>query len=295
MERLKILALLLFLFLVADVGRYLVFPRISTLVKTAPRESAFMKYRVRQWRRDGIKRKPVRIWVPYSRISPYLKKAVLISEDDKFWKEGGFDLEAMQKAAEKDMEAGRFKFGASTITQQLAKNLFLSPAKNPIRKIKEAILTWRLEKTLSKRRILELYLNYVEWGNGIFGAEAASRHYFGKPASALSPMEAARLAACLPNPIRFSPVARKGFVERRSQTIYKIMARRGVIHQELERTLAGIENGDQPSMNQSNGQPAGVPGLSNSGAQQGVDVPSNSPSGMRNSSYRSPEETGPAP
>ena len=103
-------------------------------------------------------------WVPLSRISPYLIKAVLIAEDDKFWSHEGFDYEAMQKAIEKDIKAKKFKLGGSTISQQLAKNLYLSPSKNPVRKIKEAIITWRMEKVLSKKRILELYLNVAEWG-----------------------------------------------------------------------------------------------------------------------------------
>ena len=289
MKNVKILFLAVLLLFAADFGRYLIYPDIAALKKTAPKESALMRYREREWRRAGLAKKPVRIWAPYSRISPYLKKAVLISEDDKFWKDDGFDLEAMQKAMEKDIKAGRFKFGASTITQQLAKNLFLSPAKNPLRKLKEAILTWRLEKTLSKKRILELYLNYAEWGNGIFGAEAASRHYFGKPASALSAMEAARLAACLPNPIRFSPNSQKAFVERRSRTIYKIMARRGIVNDELDKTIAGIENSEQPSAQES----AVQPGLSNTGTGPGLLA--NMPSAPGNSSFAAPEGARPAP
>src|SRR3989304_1548083 len=129
-----------------------------------------------------------------------MAKAVIIAEDDKFWSHEGFDIEAMQKAIEKDLLAGKFKAGGSTISQQLAKNLYLSPAKSPIRKLREAIITWKLERTLSKRRILEIYLNAAEWGEGIFGVEAAARHHFGKSAAELSPMEAARLAAVLPNP-----------------------------------------------------------------------------------------------
>ena len=123
-------------------------------------------------------------------------KAVLIAEDDKFWKHHGFDKEAIQKAFEKNLESGKFKLGGSTISQQLTKNLYLTPAKNPVRKLKEAIITWRLERTLTKRRILELYLNVVEWGDGIFGAEIAARRHFGKPAAALSAEEAAKLGGC---------------------------------------------------------------------------------------------------
>ncbi len=173
-------------------------------------------------------------WVPLSDISPYLVKAVLIAEDDKFWSHEGFDYEAIQKALEKDMKAGRFKFGGSTISQQLARNLYLSPAKNPLRKVREAIITWRMEKILSKRRILELYLNLVEWGEGIFGVEAASRHYYGKPSSELTPEEAARLASVLPNPRKYNPLGDQRYVINRSNAIYNIMTRRGIVIPEYE-------------------------------------------------------------
>jgi len=129
-----------------------------------------------------------------SGVSSNLVKAVLIAEDNKFWQHRGFDYEAIEMAIEKNIEAREFKSGASTISQQLAKNLYLSPSKNPVRKIKEAILTWRIEKTLSKRRILELYVNVAEWGDGIFGVEQAARTYYGVSAAGISPQQAARLA-----------------------------------------------------------------------------------------------------
>jgi monofunctional biosynthetic peptidoglycan transglycosylase len=147
-----------------------------------------MKYRREQFEREGnpfiLRYYPV----PLNKISPYLVKAVLIAEDDKFYRHEGFDWDALQKALEKNLKEGKIKYGGSTISQQLAKNLYLSPSKNPIRKIKEAILTVRLEKALGKRRILELYLNIAEWGLGVFGAEAASRYYFGKSALACLPL-----------------------------------------------------------------------------------------------------------
>jgi monofunctional biosynthetic peptidoglycan transglycosylase len=158
--------------------------------------------------------------------------AVVIAEDDKFWRHEGFDFEALRKAIEKDIKAGRLKYGGSTITQQLVKNLYLSPSKNPLRKLKEAVLAWRLERELSKRRILELYLNVAEWGEGIFGIEAASRHYYGKPASALDPEEAARLASVLPNPRRYSPVGQSRYVENRARIINYIMLKRGIVEPE---------------------------------------------------------------
>lgn len=231
---LKRIALFSIVILFGVVVIQFIYPNVSRLKKENPRKTAMMEYREREARQRGKKYKINQIWVPYSRISPYLVRAVLIGEDDKFWQHEGFDYEAIQKAVEKDIKAGRFKFGGSTISQQLAKNLYLSPSKNPFRKIREAILTWRIERSLSKKRILEIYLNVVEWGEGIFGIEAASRHYYGKPASALSPEEAVRLAAVLPNPRRFNPLGNSRYVVYRSNLIYNIMVRRGIIIPEYE-------------------------------------------------------------
>lgn len=205
---------------------------VSSLKKKNPELTAMMKYRIKQWEREGKKIKIKKIWMPINKISPYLVKAVLIAEDDKFYKHSGFDIEGIKKAIEKDIKEKKLKYGGSTITQQLAKNLYLSPSKNPVRKIQEAIITWRIEKRLSKKRILELYLNIAEWGEGVFGAEAAARTYFGKSASELSAMEAARLAASLPNPVRYSPVGSCRFVEKRASLIYYIMQKRGIIKEE---------------------------------------------------------------
>jgi monofunctional biosynthetic peptidoglycan transglycosylase len=182
-------------------------------------------------------------WEYLPQISPDAIKAVIIAEDDKFWRHVGFDFDAMQKALEKDIKKKSFKAGGSTISQQLAKNLYLSPSKNPVRKIKEAILTWRIEQRLSKKRIIELYLNVAEWGDGFFGIEEAARRYFGKPASALTAMESARLAAVLPNPLRFNPVGNSRYVASRSERIYQIMVRRGIVIPEYEEMMA--EKGDE--------------------------------------------------
>jgi monofunctional biosynthetic peptidoglycan transglycosylase len=172
-------------------------------------------------------------------------KAVLIAEDDKFYSHEGFDFEAMQKALEKDIKAGKLKYGGSTISQQLAKNLFLSPSKNPLRKAKEVILTWRIENNLSKRRILELYLNVAEWGDGIFGVEAASRHYYGKSAADLTPMEAARLAVVLPNPLKLNPTGTSKYVEKRAEIVYGIMVRRGIVIEEYDDIMKAPADGPQ--------------------------------------------------
>ncbi len=213
---------------------YFVYPDVSKLKKENPKKTSFMEYREDEYRAKGKKVRIQSRWVPLRSISPYLVKAVLIAEDDKFWSHHGFDKEAIQKAFEKNLESGKFKFGGSTISQQLTKNLYLTPAKNPVRKLKEAIITWRLERALSKRRILELYLNVVEWGDGIFGAEAASRRYFGKPASALTAEEAAKLAAALPNPRRYRVDGTSRYVENRARIIYNIMVRRGIVVPEYE-------------------------------------------------------------
>ncbi|HHE31610.1 MAG TPA: monofunctional biosynthetic peptidoglycan transglycosylase [Chlorobaculum parvum] len=229
MKLLRNLFLFILFVLLVDVGRYLVAPNVAELKTVNPETTVFIKSRKAQWRRDGIDRTITQRWVPLSRVSPMLVKAVLIAEDDKFWHHEGFDYEAIRSAVEKDIEAREFRFGASTISQQLAKNLYLSPSKNPVRKLQEAILTWRLERTLSKRRILELYINIVEWGDGIFGIEAAAKHYYGISASQLTANQAARLAAVLPNPIRFKPNGTSRFVEKRARVIQGIMMRRGLV------------------------------------------------------------------
>lgn len=139
-------------------------------------------------------------WVDYPKISGHLKRAVVAAEDSKFLAHEGFDWEGMEKAMEKNIKKGRIAAGGSTISQQLAKNLFLSASKNPFRKFQEAIITVMIEQLWSKRRILEVYLNVIEWGNGIYGAEAAARRYFKSSAAALGPGQAAHLAAMIPNP-----------------------------------------------------------------------------------------------
>jgi monofunctional biosynthetic peptidoglycan transglycosylase len=224
-----ILPVLIILLSGLAISFYLISVDISRLKKENPEKTSFMKYREKEARQKGKRYSIRQQWVSISKISPYLIKAVLIGEDYKFWRHEGFDYEAIQKAFEKDIKEKRFKFGGSTISQQLAKNLYLSPSKNPLRKVAEAVITWRIERVLTKRRILELYLNVIEWGDGIFGVEAASRHYFGKAASDLTPDEAARLAAVLPNPRRYNPLGNQRYVLNRSRLIYRIMIRRGIV------------------------------------------------------------------
>ncbi len=231
-------AVFVFAAMLLNIGYYLVFPDVSKLKKVNPRKTSFMEYREKEWQAQGKKRKIRYVWTPLSQISPYVVKAVLIAEDDKFWRHEGFDFEAMKKALEKDIKKGKFRAGGSTISQQLAKNLYLTPSRNPVRKVKEAILTWRIERNLTKRRIIELYLNVAEWGEGIFGIGVAAWHYYGKPASALGPMEAARLAAVLPNPRHWSPTGASSYVESRSQRIYQIMVRRGIVIEDYDEVMS---------------------------------------------------------
>jgi monofunctional biosynthetic peptidoglycan transglycosylase len=233
--------LILIALTVGDIALNFVYPDVTALKRHNPKKTSFMAYREAQWARKGKHKHITQRWVPLKRISPYLVKAVIIAEDDKFWRHEGFDFVAMQKALEKDLAQKKIKAGGSTISQQLAKNLYLTPSKNPIRKIKEAILTWRLERALSKKRIVELYLNVAEWGDGIFGIEAAARHYYGKSAASLSPHEAARLVTVLPNPIRYKVRGDSKYVRHRSAYIYRIMVRRGIVIEEFEEVMNAPE------------------------------------------------------
>ncbi|OPY72530.1 MAG: Penicillin-binding protein 2D [Syntrophorhabdus sp. PtaU1.Bin050] len=237
MKLIKTVFFLVLVVIIGGIGYYSLYPDVAKLKKQNPKKTSFMEYREQEWKTKGKKLKIQKKWVPLRNISPYLVKAVIIAEDDKFWSHNGFDLDAMQKALEKDIEKGKFKFGGSTISQQLAKNLYLTPAKNPVRKLKEAIITWRIEQSLPKRRIIEIYLNVVEWGEGVFGIEAASARYYGKPAALLTAEEAAHLAAVLPNPRRYNPTGSSRYVERRTRIIYRIMVKRGIVIPEYEDTM----------------------------------------------------------
>ena len=177
-----------------------IFGHVWWWVEHNPSTTAFMQMRLEAMREKNRDATIAHRWLAYEQISPQLKRAVVAIEDAKFLGHEGFDWEAIQKAHEKNVKLGRIVMGGSTITQQLAKNLFLSGSRSPWRKAQEAVITVMLEKMMSKRRILEIYLNVIEWGDGVFGAEAAARHYFRVPASQLSAEQAARLAAMVPNP-----------------------------------------------------------------------------------------------
>jgi monofunctional biosynthetic peptidoglycan transglycosylase len=184
-----------------------------------PHETAFMAQRMKELHARNPKAVLRYQWVPYERISTHLKRALIAAEDAKFTEHNGFDWEGIENAYEKNRRRGRIVSGGSTITQQLAKNLFLSPEKSIWRKAEEAVVTVMLEAALPKRRILELYLNVIEWGNGVFGAQAAARRYFGVSAAQLSAEQAARLAAMVPSPRVFERNIYSAYLGERVATI----------------------------------------------------------------------------
>lgn len=203
-------------------------PDPSALKTAPPKTTAYIELRRRQAAKAG---KPFQLrwtYAPLSAMSEDLKRAVVTAEDDGFWRHGGVDWAAQRVAWERNISERRLAHGGSTLTQQLARNLYLSPSRNPLRKIKEALIARRLEKVLGKRRILELYLNVAEWGHGVFGAEAAARAYFGKSAAELTPDEAVAMAVVLPNPRRWSPAKRGPYVERNSRRIIGRMRASGL-------------------------------------------------------------------
>ncbi|MGH7299327.1 MAG: monofunctional biosynthetic peptidoglycan transglycosylase [Candidatus Rokuibacteriota bacterium] len=200
-------------------------PAVGRLATERPATTAFIeRYRAQQ-RAAGRPDRVARAWTPYATISPALKRAVLVAEDIGFFSHRGFALDEMQDALGDALRDRELPRGASTITQQLAKNLWLSPSRSPLRKAREALLTWQLERALSKRRILELYLNVAEFGPGIYGAAAASRRYFGKAPADLDETEAAQLAAALPNPDAWHPGAGSAAYRRHVAAIERRMGR----------------------------------------------------------------------
>ena len=217
---LRLLLLLALLFLGYQLW---IFAQIVYWSRFDPASTAFMERRLAELRAKNPRAELKHQWVPYGRISTHLKRAIVAAEDARFLEHEGFDFEAIQKAYEKNLKKGRIVAGASTISQQLAKNLFLSPERTPWRKAQEALITVMLEAVMSKRRILEIYLNVIEWGNGVFGAEAASRHYFGVSAAGLSEWQAARLAAMVPNPRFYDRHRDTPWLDRKTEIILSRM------------------------------------------------------------------------
>jgi len=208
---------------------WITFPDVAALATNPPATTAFMEQRKAELRAAGKSDAIDYRWVPYARISPYLRRAVLVAEDDTFFEHGGVDVNALQEAIRKDWAHKKMTHGGSTITQQLAKNLYLSPSRNPLRKVKEYFIARSLESHLSKKRILELYLNVVEMGERVYGAEAASQAYFHTSASALSPSQAALLAGCLPNPRVMSPASPNKRLRFRQRMVLSRMKRWGYL------------------------------------------------------------------
>ena len=216
---LRVLALALLAALGWAGWEYWIWPDVARLARERPGTTAFIEeYRARQ-RAEGKPERVAWTWTPYAAISPNLKRAVLVAEDISFFSHHGFELKEMQSAVEDALREGGLPRGASTITQQLAKNLWLSSSRNPLRKVREGVLTWQLERALPKRRILELYLNVAEFGPGVYGGAAASQRYFGKPAADLEPHEAAALAAGLPKPRTWHPGSTSSAYLRRVENI----------------------------------------------------------------------------
>jgi monofunctional biosynthetic peptidoglycan transglycosylase len=204
-------------------------PDVRRLARANPATTAFIELRRDQARAANRPFELKWTWKPLALISKYLRIAVLYAEDSNFYRHGGVDWDALEQAAARNLESGELAVGGSTITQQLAKNLFLSPERSVLRKIRELWIAYALEDHLGKQRILELYLNVVEWGDGVFGAEAAARHWYHRSAAALTPAQAARLAVALPNPRLRSPAVKSAELDRKAARILRLMRRDRVI------------------------------------------------------------------
>lgn len=235
--KIKVLVIVFALLLVG----YLIFlfskidREIERLKYENPKITALMKQRMDEAKKKGKQYKMDQIWIPLSKVSPYLIEAVIVSEDASFFSHRGIDWYEVKESIRKNYERGKIVRGASTITMQLAKNLFLSTSRNPFRKLIEILIALRMEQKLSKGRILEIYLNVIELGDGIFGVESASRKYFGKSASELTLEESSRLAAIIPSPLKYSPNSSKKFVSWRT----RIILNRLLLRQKIK---AGISN-----------------------------------------------------
>jgi monofunctional biosynthetic peptidoglycan transglycosylase len=218
---------LLGVFAAIQIGT-LPFGEINSLSRRNPTTTAFIQERVEEAAREGRHFNARLDWISLKDIPRDLVNAVIVSEDGTFWTHHGFDWYELKESIETDLGKGRAARGASTITQQLVKNLYLSSSKNPIRKIKEWVLTWWMERTLTKSRILELYLNVIEWGDDIYGVKEASVFHFGKPVALLSREEAARLAAIIPSPRQHMANSDSQYVVNRSKLIIERMDARGL-------------------------------------------------------------------
>jgi monofunctional glycosyltransferase len=202
---------------------FLTLPDVRPLRGSNPETTAFIELRAREARAGGREPRRDHRWVPYRRISPHLRRAVVEAEDSAFWQHDGLDLRQIRESMAVNIERGEFARGASTITQQLAKNLYLSPDKTILRKVRELMIARRLEAELSKERILEVYLNVIEWGEGVYGAEAAARRYFSKPASQLTVEEAALMAGAVRSPRALNPARPSRRLVQIQQQVMRLM------------------------------------------------------------------------
>ncbi|HUR81024.1 MAG TPA: monofunctional biosynthetic peptidoglycan transglycosylase [Thermoanaerobaculia bacterium] len=225
----RVLLIFLVVLLAWLAWEWITFPDVARLATERPKTTAFMEQRKKLLRSEGKSDALEWTWVSYGQISPYLRRGVLVAEDNSFYEHEGVDVDAMKEAFERDWKRRKISHGGSTITQQLAKNLYLSPSRNPLRKVREYFIARSLEKHLTKKRILEIYLNVVEMGERVYGAEAAARHYFKKSASALSTREAALLAGCLPNPRIMNPGDPNKRLRARQRMILSRMKRWGYL------------------------------------------------------------------
>ena len=237
--------------LLSLVALWISLPDVKPLAKTNPTTTTMIALRQKQAAEAG---KPYKLhwdWRPLSKISPLLTRAVLLAEDPQFFQHEGVDWEEIKEAAEHDWHTKSFERGASTITQQVAKNLYLSPSKNPIRKLREFAIAKRLDRDLTKQRVLELYLNIAEWGDGVFGAEAAAKHWYGCSASQLDAAQAARLAVALPNPFLRSPKVHSRKLDRKAARLVRAMGRAGLLDEEAvkagQRALGVTPKGEEPA------------------------------------------------
>jgi monofunctional biosynthetic peptidoglycan transglycosylase len=247
-HKIKTILLGILLFIIVELLTIPYFS-IARLKSENPMQTALMRQRLREAEADGTSFTITQRWISLASVPKYVIDAIIVAEDGTFFQHGGIDWYEVHESVEKNLDEGRAARGASTITQQLAKNLYLSTSKDPIRKIKELIITLLLENQLTKNRILELYLNVIEWGRGVFGIEAASELYFGKSAGSLSLDEATRLAAVIPSPLRHRPDTDSRYVLRRKLIVLRRMSARNFIVQTTSEDTSSrqhIEEQGQP-------------------------------------------------
>ena len=251
-HKIRTFLLLLGILLLIEVAT-IPFFGVPALQTENPGETALMRQRKRDAEQHGEQFRIVQRWIPLSRVPRHVIDAVVVAEDGTFYSHGGVDWFEVQESIEKNIKERKAARGASTITQQLAKNLYLSTSKDPVRKVKELAITLLLEHHLSKNRILELYLNVIEWGRGIFGIDAAARAYFGKAVGDLTLEDATRLAAVIPSPLVHRPDTDSRYVLRRKAIVLQLMIARGMVTLEEPVVPAPVEDSTESDEGDANG------------------------------------------